>query len=86
MRKPQAVTAQLFLHIAHFMRLDTYQPINQISWADDLGVSQPTLGRAIDELVAAGVYLEGEKVGTARVFKINPAYPGVQFLFNRQRA
>ncbi len=83
MTKPQSL--RLFLRIAPELSLNDFNPINQVHWADELGISQPSLGKALETLVAEEILVEGPKEGTSKTFKINPRYPGIHFLFNRTR-
>ena len=85
MKKSPCLPLTLFCHLATVLSLNDFRQVHQVKWADELDVSQPSLGKALDTLVEMGVYELGPKEGTAKTYRINAAYPGIQFLFNRQR-
>ena len=72
------------MRIAPELSLCHTQPINQEYWADQLGITQPTMGKLLDDMVKEGVFIEGPPEGKARQFRVNPAYPGVQQHYNRR--
>ena len=74
---------RLFMLIAPELRFREPKPILQQYWADRLGISQPALGKLLDDMVAEGVFVEHVKEGTARMFTVNPSYIGVQDHYNR---
>ena len=71
------------MRIAPEMSLKHARPINQQKWADELGVTQSTLGKLLNDLVEEGVFIEEPPEGKARQFRVNPAYDGVQDHYNR---
>ena len=75
---------RLFMRIAPELSLSEPRPINQQSWADELGITQPTMAKLLDEMVKEGVFFEHPPEGRARQFSVNPAYPGVQDHYNRK--
>lgn len=57
-------------------RLDfnNYLTINQSEIANELGMAQPSVNRAIKALVEKEILLEGQRTGRVRAYKLNPSY------------
>jgi len=84
--KTQLLGLELFTRIAKELSLSHPRPINQQQWADELGITQPNMGKLLDAMVAEGWYVEHPKQGVARMFTVNPTKTGVQDHYNRQIA
>ena len=68
----------LFLQTLDEVSLSEPRPINQTRWADELGITQSELGKALEAMVNVGLYVPGPKEGTANTYRVNPAFPGIQ--------
>lgn len=81
MAKPNGL--RLFMRIAPQLSFTEPRPINQQYWSDVLGITQPTLGKLLDEMVSEDIFKEHPPDGRTRLFTVNPGYPGVQDHYNR---
>ena len=81
MSKPHAL--RLFLRICPELSLSEPRTINQTRWADELGITQPQMHKLLESLVEESIFVPGPKEGTSNTYRANPAYPGIQTVFNR---
>ena len=84
MSKPHAL--RLFLRLAPELSLSETRTINQTRWADELGIAQPQIHKLLEAFVDEGILLPGPREGTSNTYRVNPAYPGIQDVFNRKIA
>lgn len=79
-----AYGARLLLRTLRHVSLNEFRTLNQQRWADELDMTQPQLGKAIQSLVEEGIWLLGPKEGPANTYRGNPAYEGMQDAHNRK--
>jgi hypothetical protein len=66
------------------LSLSEHRTINQQWWADEIGISQSQIGEVLKAMVNEHILERGPKEGTAHTYRVNPAYPGIQGVYNRK--
>jgi DNA-binding MarR family transcriptional regulator len=72
---------RVFFFIAADLDTDAYRPVKQVRVARVLGVTQPSVSRALRELVMAGYIEAGPPDRVSKTYRLNPRVGAIQSLY-----